>query len=439
MSRCGHCKNLKPAYEKAAKSLSGIAKVAAVNCDEESNKPFCGSMGVQGFPTLKIIKPSKQSGKRGTVEDYNGPRNANGIMDVVTDKIFNHVMRLKSNSDFEKFVKKTPDRPKGLVFSEKGLVPAFVKTLAIDFLGGIDFGYVRSADKELVSRFGVSSFPKVLLLPIGNDSEVKPYDGDVSKAALVEFFSQIMPPHPDAQQASSSKSTSKQKSTKSKPKATEETLEPDSYPQHPKESPDPNVVADEPKPVQVPLKQQKVDITKLEDPEALQKACLHSKSSTCLLVITPSESTDKPEALLEGLSTIAGKHASRGTKLFPIYQIEDTNAEYQALADGLKLKEAAPVLAVNAKRGWYSIYEGAASAVEDWVDGIRLGDFKKEKLPEGLVRGLEEEVVKIKVEEAEEQKVVKEEAGSEPVVAEDEPVVVVEEGEEEVAEEHDEL
>lgn len=43
---CGHCQNLKPAYEKAAKSLTGLAKVAAVNCDEEMNKPFCGQMGV---------------------------------------------------------------------------------------------------------------------------------------------------------------------------------------------------------------------------------------------------------------------------------------------------------------------------------------------------------------------------------------------------------
>ena len=58
---CGHCQSLKPAFEKAAKSLSGLVKVAAVNCDEEANKPLCGQMGVQGFPTLKIVRPGKKA------------------------------------------------------------------------------------------------------------------------------------------------------------------------------------------------------------------------------------------------------------------------------------------------------------------------------------------------------------------------------------------
>ena len=69
---------MQPAYEKAAKSLTGLAKVAAVNCDDESNKPFCGRMGVQGFPTLKIVKPGKKPGKP-IVEDYQGARSAKAI------------------------------------------------------------------------------------------------------------------------------------------------------------------------------------------------------------------------------------------------------------------------------------------------------------------------------------------------------------------------
>ena len=49
---CGHCKNLAPEYKKAAKALSGIVGVGAVDCDV--HKSLCGQYGVRGFPTLKV-------------------------------------------------------------------------------------------------------------------------------------------------------------------------------------------------------------------------------------------------------------------------------------------------------------------------------------------------------------------------------------------------
>lgn len=136
---CGHCKNLKPAYEKAAKSLQGLAKVAAVDCDEEVNKPFCGTMGVQGFPTLKIVRPGKKAG-RPTVEDYQGARTAKAIVDAVIDKIPNHVKRLK-DADYAEWVAESG--PKAILFSDKGTVSALLKSVAIEFLGVLGVGQIR--------------------------------------------------------------------------------------------------------------------------------------------------------------------------------------------------------------------------------------------------------------------------------------------------------
>jgi protein disulfide-isomerase A6 len=130
---CGHCKNLKPAFETAAKSLAGIAKVAAVNCDEEMNKPFCGQMGVQGFPTLKLVRPSKKPGKP-TVEDYQGPRSAKGIVDAVKDKVPNIVKRVH-DKNLDEWLQENKDTPKAILFSDKGIVSATVRALAIDFAG----------------------------------------------------------------------------------------------------------------------------------------------------------------------------------------------------------------------------------------------------------------------------------------------------------------
>ena len=58
---CGHCKNLAPEYQKAAKALAGIVNVGAVDCDE--HKSLCGQYQVQGFPTIKVFGANKKKPK----------------------------------------------------------------------------------------------------------------------------------------------------------------------------------------------------------------------------------------------------------------------------------------------------------------------------------------------------------------------------------------
>lgn len=56
---CGHCKNLAPSWELAAKQLKGVVKVGAVDMttDENVGRPY----GIQGFPTLKFFGDNKSS------------------------------------------------------------------------------------------------------------------------------------------------------------------------------------------------------------------------------------------------------------------------------------------------------------------------------------------------------------------------------------------
>ncbi|KAK4972511.1 hypothetical protein LTR28_012456, partial [Elasticomyces elasticus] len=178
---CGHCKSLQPAYEKVAKNLKGLAKVAAVNCDEESNKPFCGSMGVQGFPTLKIVRPGKKGGKP-TVEDYQGQRTAKAIVDAVVEKIPNHVTRV-TDASLEKWLKDKNETAKAILFSEQGKTSALLRALAVDFLGSIEVAQVRSKDSAAIEMFGVTSYPSLVLLP-GGDREGILYSGEMKKEAL---------------------------------------------------------------------------------------------------------------------------------------------------------------------------------------------------------------------------------------------------------------
>lgn len=51
---CGHCREMKGAFEQLAKSLKGLVRVGAVNC--EIQKGLCAMEGVNEFPTLKLKK-----------------------------------------------------------------------------------------------------------------------------------------------------------------------------------------------------------------------------------------------------------------------------------------------------------------------------------------------------------------------------------------------
>jgi len=69
----GHCKKMKPAWDKLMKEFadSSTALVADVDCTSDG-KPLCDSNGVQGFPTLKWGDPS-------AMEKYEGGRDYDAL------------------------------------------------------------------------------------------------------------------------------------------------------------------------------------------------------------------------------------------------------------------------------------------------------------------------------------------------------------------------
>ncbi|KAJ4965892.1 hypothetical protein NE237_017741 [Protea cynaroides] len=75
---CGHCKNLAPEYEKAASILSSHdppVVLAKVDANDEANKGLANDFDISGYPTIKILR---NGGKN--VQDYKGPRDAEGIV-----------------------------------------------------------------------------------------------------------------------------------------------------------------------------------------------------------------------------------------------------------------------------------------------------------------------------------------------------------------------
>ncbi|RMZ88423.1 hypothetical protein DV736_g4346, partial [Chaetothyriales sp. CBS 134916] len=406
---CGHCQSLKPAYEKAAKNLAGLAKVAAVNCDEEDNKPFCASFGVQGFPTLKIVRPGKKRGKP-IVEDYQGPREAKAIVDAVVDKIPNHVKRLKE-ADVEEWLADTTTAAKAILFTEKGTTSALIRSLAVDFLGSIRIAQIRSTEQAVVQTFGIDKFPSVVLLP-GDGQDPIVYTDEMKKQPLSDFLSQAAPPNPDpapkkakassfakpakeakkssTTSASSSEASEAHKASHSEDVAGSTTIVLDDIPT---ESPLP--VVEQEKPIVVPEPEASPPIPTLATPAELEEKCIAEKSGTCILVLLPL-GTD-PEALLpepavnalDSLAEIADKHSKRKDHTFPFYGVPAENERAKAIRTELGLGHVSDleIIALNNKRGWWRRYSEEGYdlvAIETFVDAIKLGEGAKQKLPDGF-------------------------------------------------------
>ncbi|PNS20381.1 hypothetical protein CAC42_5831 [Sphaceloma murrayae] len=399
---CGHCQNLKPAYEKAAKSLAGLAKVAAVNCDEEDNKPFCGGMGVKGFPTLKIVKPGKKPG-RPVVEEYQGPRSAKGIVDAVKEKISNHVKRL-TDGTAEEWLETDKEKPKAILFTDKGTTSALLKALAIDYLGSIAVGQARDKEKKLSEKFGITSYPTFVLLPGGSAEPIK-YAEDLQKKPMSKFLSQVAKPNPDPApkkpktkptKAASAKSDSSKLSKASASHKSEEsessraTQTTETIIDDPTDSPGPIPSPDAQKPIQVEVR---ILPTLASDAE-VQQACLTTKAGTCVLFFAPMDEAATAAAAesavaLEALTNIHEKLSARG-KIFPFYNVPGAKEIRTALSlgDGLGL------VAVNGKKAWVKRFEGREwdqVVIETWIDALRMGEGQKEKLAEGLLTGAKAE------------------------------------------------
>ena len=374
-------------------------------------------MGVQGFPTLKIIKPSKTPGKP-SVEDYQGPRTASGIVDAVKSAISNHVKRI-SDKSLEAWFKSDNETAKAVLFSEKGTTSALIKVLASEYLNSMKFGQIRNKETTAVEMFGVEDYPTLFVLPGGSKDAVK-FDGSFTKESMKEFLNQYAAPGAESspkkqkplgkksekttddekvKSESDSSSFSKVSSSHASAEASSEaagatsvTLEQDS---NPTESPEPMASPEAPGPAKMPDIPE--PIPALIEEKYLEMQCLGPKTTTCILALLPQPTDvegsvlpDTATAALASLAEIAHKHVQRGGKLFPFYSVPARNTGQARIRDALKLKDEKNIelIAVNTRRGWWRHYEAdeySTIPVEAWVDAIRLGEGQKSKLPEALV------------------------------------------------------
>lgn len=141
ISRCGHCKRLKPEFEKAGdilKKNDPVITLAKVDCTE-AGKDTCNKFSVTGYPTLKIFKNGELS------QEYSGPREAQGIVKYMQSQVGPSSKELLTQKDFEKFIDKDDVVVVGFFEKESSLKDAFLKA-ADKLREKVRFGHASNSD-----------------------------------------------------------------------------------------------------------------------------------------------------------------------------------------------------------------------------------------------------------------------------------------------------
>ncbi|KAK9865288.1 hypothetical protein WJX84_012094 [Apatococcus fuscideae] len=183
---CGHCKKLAPEYEKAAgplKKNNPPVTLASIDATEEANKPLAEKYGVQGFPTLKIFK----GGDASAPTDYNGPREADGIVSYLQKQSGPASVELTSKADVPAFVQKEV-AVLGVFADAKSTEFKTFSAAADAARDEYDFGHVFDSS-FLDGEAEPQAAPSILMFK-QYDAPMLKYQGKLTdKAAIMEWLS----------------------------------------------------------------------------------------------------------------------------------------------------------------------------------------------------------------------------------------------------------
>jgi len=144
---CGHCKRLKPEYAQASELLKAAdppIALAQVDCTE-AGKETCSKFSVSGYPTLKIFKNGQFSA------EYNGPREAAGIVKYMKAQTGPASKELKSLAELQQFLSVQETTLIGLFEKESALKSVFQK-FAEKQREKYRFGH--SSDADTLKKYG---------------------------------------------------------------------------------------------------------------------------------------------------------------------------------------------------------------------------------------------------------------------------------------------
>ncbi|KXS15919.1 protein disulfide isomerase [Gonapodya prolifera JEL478] len=177
---CGHCKALAPEYEKAATSLkSNGIPLAKVDCTAEEE--VCSEHGVKGYPTLKVFRS-------GSPTDYNGARQADGIVSYMKKQLLPAVSEI------------TLKNAESFIDSEKVVVVGFFKSTDSEEYKALvsaanvlrdEFLFGATVDEAVVSKYEATTPSVILFKKFDEGKSVYPAEGESFSVESLSSFVQV--------------------------------------------------------------------------------------------------------------------------------------------------------------------------------------------------------------------------------------------------------
>jgi protein disulfide isomerase family A protein 3 len=153
-----------------------------VKVDCTAEKATCDKFGVSGFPTLKIFRHGEVS------QDYDGPREAEGIVKYMRGQAGPSAKELKSVADFEKFINNDDNSVIGFFEGESKLKDSFHKVADTE---RDRFRFAYTSDKDTLKKAGYTD-DIVVYVPKKLQNKFDPtefkYDGNYDTDKIKNFL-----------------------------------------------------------------------------------------------------------------------------------------------------------------------------------------------------------------------------------------------------------
>lgn len=179
-----------------------------VKVDATVEQSLAGKYGIKGYPTIKVFKPAASA-----PEDYNGARSAASMSEFLIATLPNNVVSLTS-ATASKFWSQAPTSALRVVlFTSKTATSPLFKAKAMEYAKRAVFGEVRQSAKDLCEKYGVSTFPTLMLLTAEDSDPVK-FEGPIKAETVSAWLKENL----DSSSSSGAKSESQPQSAEKRVK-----------------------------------------------------------------------------------------------------------------------------------------------------------------------------------------------------------------------------